>query len=332
MKQLKAVWSADGNHALISREGQVVASLPAVESRHTHAWVKPDGNGKTSHGNIGVVSSLRNGCFRKLTGCGRCDERCYYEPGKLQSGCYADCTTFAMIRWNTGFSVIHNGAEPGTEKYFSLTLPKGGDYSLARYPTKIYRVDSESSTSCLSLSLGLTQRWAEANPNITFTGISSDYFRVPAAMLRRAARAGNIVIGHTLSPWFALDDLKNRLAEARRYQKFGVPTVLWVVNRPDWEDSNPAGVALIDNAEEEFRPEQIVRLGYHDRQQHQTVRSTENPLGVCCGTGVDVDGCYADMATRIRTDGLLASDKLKGVCRGCRILCGARWLRDSKRS
>jgi hypothetical protein len=193
-------------------------------------------------------------------------------------------------------------------------------------------VDSESSTSCLSLSLGLTQRWAEANPGITFTGISSDYFRVPAAMLRRAARAGNIVIGHTLSPWFSIDDLRNRLAEARRYQAFGVPTTLWLVTRPDWEDSNPAGVALIDRATDEFQPEQIIRLGYHDRQVHQSASVTENPLGVCCGVGVDVDGCYADMATRLRTDGSAASPKLKGVCRGCKLMCGARWLRDSRRA
>ena len=331
MKQLTAVWSEDHTHALISRDGEPLASLPATISRHTHAWMKPDGNGKTAHGNVGVLSSIRNGCFRELTGCGRCSERCYKEAGKLQSGCYADCTTFAMIRWNSGFSVIHNGYQPGTEHFFSLTLPKNG-YDLSMYPTKIYRVDSESATSCMSLALGLTQRWAQANPGIKFTGISSDYFRVPNDMLEWAASLGNIVIGHTLSPWFAADDLKNRIKEARRYEGLGVPTTIWVVTRPDWEETNRAGVEAIDAAIDRFDPRQIVRLGYHDRSTHEYAGGSENPWGVCCGSGVDVDGCYANMSTGVRTDGEQASDKLKGVCYGCKILCGVRWLQHTRKA
>jgi len=332
MRQLTAAWSEDGKHAVISRGDEVLVKHPVRFSGHNHSWVKPSGNGKTAYGGVGVVSAVRNGCFRKLTGCSKCTERCYKEEGKLQSGCYADVTTFAMIRWNSGFSVIHNGAEPGTEHFFSLTLPKNGNYDLSKYPTKIYRVDSESSTSCLSLALGLTQRFAEANPNTFFTGISSDYFWVPADMLEWAANLGNIVIGHTLSPWFGLDDLRNRVESARRFQDHGVPTTLWVVSRPDWEDSNPEGMALISDAVSEYSPRQIIRLGYHSRSVHEHAGGSENPWGVCCGTGVDVDGCFADMATRVRTDGEVASDKVKGVCRNCKNMGGVRWLLEKRRA
>lgn len=328
MEQLTASWSRDRHLAEISDGAGILARIPVDYSTHNHSWVKPKGNGKTEHGKIGIISCLRNGCFRFYTGCERCNERCYLEPDKKQSGCYADCTTFAMIRWNTGFSVIHNGVKPGTEQYFSLTLPKNNNYDLSRYPTRIYRIDSESSTSCLSLSLGITQRFAAANPGVKFTGISSDYFRVPEHMLEWAAHCGNIVIGHTLSPWFGVDDLKNRWDEALRYQAAGVPTCLWIVTRPDWEDSNPGAVALIDEAVDTFQNEQIIRLGYHDRSTHNTAGETENPYGVCCGTGVDSEGVYADMASRLRKDGSPAVGKLKGVCRKCGVLCGARWLNN----
>lgn len=327
LKQLDAAWSEDGTAVVVSRDGEELLRHPVDFVHRNHSWYKPDGNGKTSHGRLGILSCLSNGCFRSLTGCGRCDQRCYLEPGVKQSGCYADLTAHAMIRWNTGFSVIHNGVKPGTEGYFHVYLPKNSNYDLSKSGTKLFRVDSESSTSCMSLALGITQRWAEANPKLKFTGISSDYFHVPDAMLDRAARCGNVVIGHTLSPWFAMDDLQNRVEQAHRWQAAGVPTTLWVVTRADWEAANPKGAKLISEQLGSWDPRQVIRLGYHDRAVHESVAETPNPWGTCCSVGVDEEGEYCDMVDHVRLgDGTAAVGKVKGVCRGCRVLCGAKWL------
>ncbi len=186
MRQLDARWGPDRSTVEVLRDGETLVSHPVEYSRRTHAWIKLGGNGKTQHGGIGVISSLRNGCFRALTGCGRCEERCYREEGDLLSGCYADVSTHAMIRWTkAGGSVIHNGHKPGTEGFFHVHLPRDGDYAIDG--VKIVRVDSESASSCMSLALGLTQDWASANPGVVFAGISANHFRVPAEQLRRAA-------------------------------------------------------------------------------------------------------------------------------------------------
>lgn len=324
MKQLEANWSDEGRSVVVSRDGVELVRHPVEFVTRNHSWYKPDGNAKTQHGGIGILSCLSNGCFRSLTGCGRCSERCYNQPGVKQSGCYADLTAHAMIRWNTGFSVIHNGAKPGTEGYFHVYLPKNGSYDLSKSGTRVFRVDSESATSCMSLALGITQRWAAANPTVKFTGISSDYFHVPDSMLDLAARCGNVVIGHTLSPWFAMDDLRNRVEQAHRWQAAGVPTMLWVETRPDWQDSNPEGWALIEEQLGSWDPRQVVEVPYHDRAGHCTHTLHVNPHGGCCEMGVTPEGEYHRMDSG-------HEGKLAGACRGCKIMCGVRWLQGCRK-
>lgn len=326
MRQLQAAWSEDGKAVVVSRDGEELLRHPVEFVHRNHSWYKPDGNAKTAHGGIGILSCLSNGCFRSLTGCGRCTERCYAEPGRCQSGCYADLTAHAMIRWNSGFSVVHNGYRPGTEGFFHVYLPKTGSYDLSKSGTRIFRVDSESATSCMSLALGITQRWAEANPTVKFTGISSNYFHVPDSMLDWAARCGNIVVGHTVSPWFAVDDLSNRIEQAHRWQAAGVPTTLWIVGKREWTEANPSAWTMIEGELDKWDPRQVIRLGYHDRSSHESVAVTENPWGVCCSMGVDDEGAYCDMASGVRKDGTPAVGKLRGVCRGCKNMCGVRWL------
>jgi hypothetical protein len=325
VRQLQAAWSEDGEAVVISRDGEDLLRHPVEFVNRNHSWYKPNGNAKTAHGGIGILSCLSNGCFRSLTGCGRCTERCYAEPGRCQSGCYADLTAHAMIRWNSGFSVIHNGYHPGTEGFFHVRLPKNGSYDLSKYGTRIFRVDSESATSCMSLALGITQKLAEANPRIKFTGISSDYFHVPDSMLEWAARCGNVVIGHTVSPWFAVDDLSNRIEQAHRWQAAGVPTMLWVATRDEWRGANPAGWAMIDEELGKFHPEQLVEVPYHDRSGHAIHTLRVNPLGGCCEVGVTPEGEYHRMDSG-------HEGKLIGSCRGCKVMCGVRWLNGCRKA
>lgn len=331
MRQLTATWSADGTHALIQRDGELLASLPVTFSRRTHSWLKPNGNRKLETfgaSGIGVLNTARNGCMRGLVGCERGESACYAEDGVLQSGCFAQTTAFAMIRWNSGFDITLNGYKPGTENFFSLTLPKDGNYDLSMYRPRIFRCDSESSTSCLTLSLGTVQRWAAANPDKIFSTVCSAYFRVPAARLREASACGNIVAGVSLSSWVGLDDLQNRIAEARRYQKHGVPVVLWVATNQRWTDENPEGWRIIERELRRYDPRQIIEVPYHTRAGHTQHILNLNPWGGCCQVGVDACGRQVDMNSGLRRDdGSLAEGKTSGACFRCKNACGASWLK-----
>jgi hypothetical protein len=331
MRQLTAAWSEDGKHAVISRGDEVLVKHPVTFSGRTHSWLKP-GNGKLAHygsSGIGVLNFVRNGCMRGYAGVERAEDSCYSDgPG---TGCFAGLTTHAAIRKNSGFSIVANGVAPGTEKFFVLTLPRNGNLDLSMFPQKVWRVDSESSSSCLSLALGLTQRVAEANPDKVITGISSDYFFVPDAQLRRAAACKGITIGHSLSPWFGISDIRNRIAAARRFEGHGVTTTLWIITRPEWEAANPEGWRLIMEEVGRYDPRAVIFLGYHDRSVHETATADLNPMGVCCRNGIDKVGRYVDMETRLTLDGgEEATGACSGTCHRCALGCGAAWLKISQ--
>lgn len=320
MKQLHAKWTKDRKFVRIISDGKVLVKHPVEYSARSKSWMKPKGNGKTQFGNIGVIGGLRNGCFRALTQCGRCDQRCYFDEGKKNSGCYADSSLHAMMRRHAGFSVIHNGYKKGTEGFFHIHCPKDGNHSLSQYQAKYWRVDSESGTSCMSLALGLTQTWAEANPDKFFIGISSNYFYVSDDKLAWAKDLGNIVIGHTLSPWFAMDDLRNRVKAIRRFQKAGVPTVIWLATRPDWKENNPEEDKYIRKVLKEFDARQIIEVPYHTSGTgHYAHTESINPWGACCEVGVDETGEFSK-------EGEPHKGYWRGVCYGCKVYCGCRWL------
>jgi len=329
--QLTAGWKDDAVE--IMRDGIRIARVPVEGVNKDARWFKPRGNTKTL-GVTGIISGLSGGCFRAATGFGKCTQACYRrEDGK--GGCFANLTVHANLRRAAHnpvpFDVIYNGLFPGTESWFHVRVPKSHD--LSRYSRKVWRVDSETSTSCLSLALGMTQEWAEANPSKIFTGISSDYFHVPDDMLDWAVRCGNIVIGHTISSWFARDDLLNRIEQALRFQRHGLATTLWVVTNPEWDEANPESKRFVDSAIGMFDPSQIIVVGYHDHRTHLVATETPNPRGCCCELMVDKDGHRIDTDT-MTVDG----EPLKGIpygkcgvkgMGGCKLFCGATWLMSS---
>ena len=333
MKQLDAVWSEGGDAVIVSRRGEELVRHPVTFSRRTHSWLKHQSNGKlATYGvtGIGVLNTIRNGCFRALTCCQKCDRPCYTEDGVTQSGCFSQNTAFAMLRWKQGFNIISNGYTPGTEGFLSIHQPKDGNYDLSIYRPKIWRVASESSTACLDLSLGMTQCWAASNPNKIFAAVSSCYFRVSSHMLRRAAECRNIVAGVSLSCWLGEDDLRNRISEARRYQEHGLPTAIWVATNPVWAETNPAGWKVILDELSTYDPRQVIEVPYHTRAGHTQHILGINPWGGCCQVGIDSCGRQVDMNTGVRLDdGGLAEGRVNGACRTCRNACGASWLKVS---
>ena len=333
---LNAKW-VDEDKVEISRGSEVLVNVPVRFDRRGK-WLKPKGNVKTK-GTIGIISAIRGGCFRAATGFGRCDKACYLRPDG-GGGCYANQTQHALYRqspdhFQNPYNVIHNGLLPGTEEWFKITVPNNG-YKLDLYSRKVWRVDSETTSSCLSVSLGLTQAWCEANPNKIFTGISSDYFYVEDRELIRAAACRNLVIGHTLSSWFAPDDLLNRIEQALRWQRFGVSTTVWVAQNKVWDQLYPESKKIVDAAIGMFDPKQIIAVAYHDQRSH-LFTETVNPWGSCCEIRVDRKRQeLVDNATGLLADGTPAGQQA-GKCAiagqgGCKLLCGYRWLLEKRRS
>jgi len=323
--QLEAGWI--GNDVRISRDGVRLVDVPMQTVTKGKDWLKL-GNGKTE-GMVGIISCLAGGCFRACTGFGRCSEACYCkEDGS--GGCYGNSSLHAEFRkspkyFKIPYNICYNGFLPGTGPWFKVKVPKSFDLSM--YPRKVWRVDSETSTSCLSLSLGLTQRWAEANPSKIMTGISSDYFHVSDDMLDWAARCGNVVTGHTVSSWFSPDDLMNRIEQALRFQRHGVPTTLWVATNPEWDESNPESKRIVDSAVSMFQPKQIIEVAYHDHGTHMMAGGDMNPWGACCSNRFTKEG------VRLATpDMTVDGEGYKGIPYGkcgpsCKLMCGASWLR-----
>lgn len=331
MQQLNATWDVDGKYVLISRDGDVLVRHPVTFSYRGKNWLKDGGNGKTStfgHAGIGILNSVRNSCFRSLVQCDKCDRACYSEEGSRQSGCFAQTNTFSMLRWNSGFNIILNGVTPGTEKFFSVHKPKSGNYDLSSFRSRIFRCDSESSTSCLSLSLGMIQEWARHNPRKIFSAISSAYFKVSDERLQEVVDCGNIVVGVSLSGWHGIDDTMNRIMEARRYQNAGVPVVIWIATRPDWSETDEWGVIMDEVSR--YDPRQIVEVPYHERGSHSDHIMGINPWGGCCQFGIDKCGRTVDMGSGLRKDdGSSAEGKVNGSCVSCKNACGASWLKIS---
>lgn len=327
--QLEAGW-VDGK-VRISRDGVRLVDVPVQTVTKGKDWLKLE-NRKTE-GMVGIISCLAGSCFRAGTGFGRSNEACYSKADG-SGGCYANATLHANFRkspkfFKHPFNVVTNGLLPGTESWFKVKVPK--NYDLSMFPRKVWRVDSETSTSCLSLALGMTQRWAEANPAKIMTGISSDYFHVPDDMLDWAARCGSVVIGHSISSWFSSDDLHNRIEQALRFQSHGVATTLWVVTNPEWDKANPESKRIVDEAIGMFDPRQIISLGYHDHGTHMFSSMDVNPWGSCCTNRYSKEGVRL-----VTPDMTVDGDAYKGIpygkCKGgCGVMCGASWQRVCQR-
>ena len=324
--QLKTFWNDNGT-VRVMRGGEVIKDIPVELTAKNRCWFKPNGNVKTE-GMIGIISCLAGGCGRSLTGFGKCEQACFCkEDGR--GGCYANHSRHAEVHRGSGydvpFDVIYNGFKHGTENWFHIRVPN--NYDLSKYSRKVWRIDCETSTSCFSLALGMTQTWAEHNPKKLFTGISSDYFFVPDDMLERTAACGNVVIGHTLSPWFAHDDNMNRIEQALRFQRMGVPTTIWVTSNPEWDEKFPEGKRLVDSAIGMFDPRQVIEVAYHDHGTHMFASMEVNPWGACCKNRYSKEGKKL-VTPNLTVDGEVYNGIPYGKCKGsCKLMCGASWLK-----
>lgn len=307
----------------VSRGRKVLATLEAERYPKNAQLVKARGNKKTESV-LGMVKSLAGCCFRAGTGFEKCETACYTDE-KGCGGCYANHTLYAVLNKNRGYNVVHNGLRPGTEEFAHIRLPINNNYSLDRWGTRLWRVDSETADASLSIALGITQQWARANSGKTFTAISSDYFFCPDSRLRELAALRNVVIGHTLSPWFGPSDQANRVKEIKRFQSFGVPTMVWLATRPDWNVEEQKNLALSLVSEN-----QILEVPYHYGGKSAPHSVHLNPAGACCEN-------HVDSARRLIKNGQVVVDGEKvphsgrssGVCAGCRVLCGARYLKTT---
>jgi len=330
---LQIRWVEDGVAAVYKagvEVGRFVARRTLVTDPH---YV--DFNAKTA-GVVAMVKDLQYWCGRSLTGFERCDVPCYADDSS--PGCYANATQHALFLKNKGFCVTRNGFAPGTETYGYMQLPKYDSYDLT--PAKrrlgrtrmIFRVDSETSDASASLALGLMQRWAEANPRDWFVAISSNYFHVPDDMLTWAAALPNLIVGHTVGPWFGVDDLQNRVAALGRYHDAGVRTQVWLATRPSWT-ATPEQQDLIDSAISSVLPTQVIEVAYHDRKVgHESTTANINPLGVCCEVQGDSKGRRVKHG-QVEVDGKMVPVKgqIWGKCKSCRLLCGVAHEVKSRR-
>lgn len=333
---LQIRWVEDGV-AAVTKDGIEVGRFVARRSLVTDKkYVDPNGNAKTA-GVVGMIKGLSQWCGRSLTGFERSDVPCYANPDGT-GGCYANFTRHAMPLRNKGFDVIHNGFAAGAEAYGYIQVPKYGSHDLTAARAKVgrtrmvWRVDSETSDASASLALGEMQRWASSNPRDWFVAISSNYFHVPDDMLAWAASLPNLIVGHTVGPWFGVDDLQNRVAALGRYLAAGVRTQVWLATRPSWTVS-PEQQDLIDAAISSVLPTQVIEVAYHDRKVgHEPTTANVNPLGVCCEVQVDAAGRRVKHG-EVEVDGRMVPVKGQtwGKCKGCRLQCGVAHEVKSRR-
>jgi hypothetical protein len=71
MRQLTAEFTEGEDVVRVSRMGETLIDHPVEYVNRSQSWLKPRGNGKTQHGKIGIISNLKQGCFRIATGCDR---------------------------------------------------------------------------------------------------------------------------------------------------------------------------------------------------------------------------------------------------------------------
>jgi hypothetical protein len=294
--QLKVQWITK-NQIAILRAGQVVAAPHVRYFDDRSRYLETQGNHKTK-GVVGMVNCISNGCFRGVTGFEKCERPCY-------DHCYANATIHAQRHQWDGFDVIMNGVD---NKYFLINLPAKPNYKLNTL--KIWRLNSETSDLSLALAMDIVEPWIATNPDKFFTGISSDYFYVNAALLKKLSNyKSNFWIGHTISSWFADDDLENRLTQIERFQDYGVPTVAWIITNPEWimtKKDELREKKIIKRVLSLVTPAQIIEVPLHHNQQHQAPRLHLNPLGACC-------------------------DTKDHKCQGCKLLCGAKVLNSRRK-
>lgn len=290
---LEANWDGDGA-VTISRGGLSLVQVP-VQHVPLNSFVHPKGNRKLK-GNAGGVGCSAESCYRVLTGFRGTHRPCFSDANGL-NGCFANCTEFARQHQNKqrGYNVAFNGAINNCAK---IRLPRGEDFVLPPpylhdplTQPKLYRVDGESTDGSLSISLGLFQRFAEANPDYIFQTFCSNYFRPSDEKLNWLASLPNCWTIHTLSGWFLhdergellTDEFESRLSAIIRFIAFGVPVAISICTRPDWNNDE-----VLRRALELVPPDRIIEAPYRsDNHSQEQPLLNVNPLGACGDFRVD---------------------------------------------
>jgi hypothetical protein len=291
--QLEAAFDSD-SAVTISRHGMPLVRVP-VQHVPLNSFVKPKGNRKLE-GNAGVVGCSAESCYRGLTGFHGTHRPCFSDTNGL-NGCFANCTEFARQHQNKqrGYNVAFNGAINNCAK---IRLPRGEDFVLPPpylhdplTQPKLYRVDGESTDGSFSISLGLFQRFAEANPDYIFQTFCSNYFRPSDEKLNWLASLPNCWTIHTLSGWFqhqergevVTDEFESRLTAIIRFIGFGVPVAISICTRPDWNNDE-----VLRRALELVPPDRIIEAPYRsDNHSQEQPLLNVNPLGACGDFRVD---------------------------------------------
>lgn len=329
---LEAEWVTT-DLAVIKRAGVPLAYAP-VERLPLSQIVKKNGNRKTD-GEFVIINSIKDACYRALTGFERCDLPCYSD-GSADSGCYGNYSEWAHQPENVAknFNVIHNGV---LNDLGGIRIPtNGGD--LGRLlgtrpdgqPHKA-RTDAETADGSLSLALGIVQSWAEQNPDVHFMSIASMYVRPSDAMLEWAAALPNLWVGVTVSGWFSEAENEARFAALQRLIEFGIPTVVWIASHPDW-DNGP----VVRRAVKLVGRDRIIEAPYRDAHTERLPLLGVNGSGACGDQRYDrngkgrraivVAGGPGDVPEyAVETeDGTLGKPhgSVRPRCRGCSLKCG----------
>ena len=172
-----------------------------------------------------------------------------------------------------------------------ITLPADGDASLGDLVPKdrrdgvmTWRVDCESSTGDLSISLGLLQVWAMSNADQSFATICSNHVRPSDAMMAWLAALDNVVVGHSVAAWFSPEELESRFAAIERFLEWGIPTVIWIVTDPEWDNEPVLARAL----ELVGSPDCIIEEPHRPGQSEQCPPVLHvNPAGPCSANRQD---------------------------------------------
>jgi len=274
----------------VRKAGQPIVHLLVTRAdRRQDTYIKLLGNTKTRF-EVPILNSLSLGCLRRATGYERCDRTCY-EDDQGRGGCYASANQYAIQRASVAdhYDIVHNAI---LNDQLLVRLPSDGLAVLpdADLPVEkrspIIRSSSESSDASFDLALGITQAWAEGNPDRWFLTLCSHHFRLSDAMLCWAAALGNVIGCTTVSGWLSAAELDDRFAAARRFQEFGLPTVIWLVTSRDW-----ANELVLERALELVPPELVVEVPHRSSHHAQELPLfSDRGVSVCGSMRYDADG------------------------------------------
>lgn len=326
--------SSDGaEFVTISRGGLPLVRVPVIRERLSNRrFVRPAGNRKCEHV-MSVCNACSEACFRALTWFDDSHRPCFSDMNGV-GGCFGNCTEVSRQRRSKKrlYNVAFNGVVNGLAK---VRLPKDDDFTLPRpevsdplHQPFIYRTDGESTDGSLSISLGLLQRFAESNPEFRFLSFCSDYFRPSDEKLRRLASLKNCWTSHTVSGWFGSEELEFRYQAIARFIKFGVPTVVSICSREDW-DNDGVLRRILELVPEDRVIEAPFRTGNHAQERPLL---GINPRGACGDQRYDgkdrlvqiiEENGKSRYVVPLPDGGFEKSwGSVHARCRGCKVLCG----------